>query len=75
MRTRTYTDAQCDLMAAEFTAAIEGCDNALSVVYQLLELTYDSEDARTAQDALIRLRAKAEHARSIWKGRKGSQAG
>jgi len=74
MKTRTYTVAQCDLMAAEFTAAIEGCDDALDVVYRLLDSTYDSDDARTAQDALIRLRAKAEHARSIWKSRKGSKA-
>jgi len=75
MKTRDYSDTQCDLMVAEFTAAIADCDAALNVVYRLMDLTYDSEDTRAAQDALIRLRAKAEHARSIWKGRKGSQAG
>ena len=75
MKSRTYTDAQCDLMVSEFTAAIEGCDEALGIVYRLMDLTYDSEDARAGQDALIRLRAKAEYARSIWRSRKGQQAG
>jgi len=75
MKTRDYSDAQCDLMVAEFTAAIEGCDEALNVIYRLMDLTLDSDDARAAQDALIRLRAKVEHAKAIWKGRKGSQAG
>jgi len=75
MKTRDYSDTQCDLMVAEFETAIQGCDEALNAVYRLMDLTYDSEDTRAAQDALIRLRAKAEHAKAIWKSRKGSQAG
>ena len=75
MKARPYTDAQCDAMIDEFTATIDGCDEAITVVYRLLDLTYDSDDARAALDALIRLRANAEHARSIWQGRKGSLAG
>ena len=70
MKTRAYTPAECDLRIEEFQEVVEGCDEAVAVIDQLLDRTYGADDAMEARSAIIRVRADAERALTTWVARR-----
>ena len=70
MKPRTYTPAECDLRIEEFREVVDGCDETIALIDQLLDRTYGADDAMEARSAIIRVRADAERALSIWVARR-----
>lgn len=70
MKTRTYTPAECDLRIEEFQEVVDGCDETIALIDQLLDRTYGADDGMAARSAIIRLRADAERALTTWASRR-----
>ena len=70
MKTRAYTIDECDSRIAEFQDVIEGCDETIALIDQILDRTYGADDAMEARAAILRVRADAERALSAWVARR-----
>lgn len=66
MKVRTYTAEECDLRIEEFQEVIDGCDETIALIDQLLDRTYGSPHAMEAREAILRVRADADRARAAW---------
>ncbi len=66
MKPWTYTTEECDLRIAEFKEVVDGCDETIALIDQLLDRTYGSDHAMEAREAILRVRADADRARATW---------
>lgn len=70
MKDRTYTVQECNLRIQEFREVVEGCDETIALIDQLLDRTYGADDAMEAREAILRVRADAHRALTTWVARR-----
>lgn len=70
MKVRAYSTQECDVRIEEFQEVIDGCDETISLIDQLLDRTYGADDAMEARMAMLRVRADADRARVTWAERR-----
>jgi len=66
MKVRAYTADESNVRIEEFQDVIDGCDETIALIDQLLDRMYDADDALQARGAILRLRADAERAKAVW---------
>ena len=70
MKSRTYTNEQCNSRIEELEEIISACDEAIGLMDQVIDLTFSTGNATEARGAMLRVRGDAQEAIRFWASRR-----